>query len=67
MVTLNQVIKVFAINCRGGDTEGTRASGIAEETVKICDKSKMFHEHYKHRWQLTDLDGTIDLGHNTTV
>jgi len=34
MVTLNQVIKVFAINSRGGDTEGTRASGITKEIVE---------------------------------
>jgi len=34
MVILNQVIKVFAIKCRSGDTEGARASGIAEEIVE---------------------------------
>jgi len=34
MMTLNQVIKVFAINGRSVDTEGTRASGIAEEIVE---------------------------------
>jgi len=34
MVTLNQVIKVFAINGRSVDTEGTRTSGIAEEIVE---------------------------------
>ena len=34
MVTLNQVIKEFAINSRSVDTEGTRASGIAEEIVE---------------------------------
>ena len=34
MLTSNQVIKVFAINSRGVDTEGTRASGIAEEIVE---------------------------------
>jgi len=28
------MIKKFAINGRGGDTEGTRASGIAEEIVE---------------------------------
>jgi len=34
MVTLNQVIKEFAINSRSVDAEGTRASGIAEEIVE---------------------------------
>ena len=34
MVTLNQVIKEFARNGRSVDTEGTRASGIAEEIVE---------------------------------
>jgi len=34
MVTLNQVTKVFAINVRGVDTEGTRANGIMEEIVE---------------------------------
>ena len=34
MVTLNQVIKVFAINVRGIDTEGTRVSGITKEIVE---------------------------------
>jgi len=33
-VTLNQVIKEFAINGRSVDTEGTRTSGIAEEIVE---------------------------------
>ena len=34
MVTLNQVIKVFGMEGRGIDTEGTRASRIAEEIVE---------------------------------
>jgi len=34
MVTLNQAIKEFAINGRGIDTEGTRASGIMEEIIE---------------------------------
>jgi len=34
MVTLNQVIKEFAISGRGVDTEGTRASRIGEEIVE---------------------------------
>ena len=34
MVIFNQAIKEFAINSRGVDTEGTRASGIAEEIVE---------------------------------
>jgi len=34
MVTLNQVIKVFVINVRGADAEGTRASGVAEEIIE---------------------------------
>ena len=34
MVTLNEVIKVFAINGRGADTEGTRSSGVAEEIIE---------------------------------
>jgi len=34
MVILNQVIKEFTINGRGGDTEITRTSGIAKEIVK---------------------------------
>jgi len=34
MVILNEVIKEFAINSRGVDTEGTRASRIPEEIVE---------------------------------
>ena len=34
MVILNQAIKVFAMKCRGGDTEGTRTSRIAEEIIE---------------------------------
>jgi len=34
MVIINQAIKEFAINVRGADTEGTRASGIMEEIVE---------------------------------
>jgi len=34
MVIFNQAIKEFAINVRGVDTEGTRASGVAEEIVE---------------------------------
>jgi len=33
-VSLNQLIKVFGIKGRGIDTEGTRASRIAEEIIK---------------------------------
>jgi len=34
MVTFNQASKEFAIDGRGVDTEGTRASGIMEEIVE---------------------------------
>ena len=34
MVTLNQVIKVFVINGKSVDAEGTRASGITKEIVE---------------------------------
>ena len=34
MVTLDEVIKEFAINGRGVDTEGARANRIAEEIVE---------------------------------
>jgi len=34
MVVLNELINDFAIDGRGSDTEGTRASGIAEEIVE---------------------------------
>jgi len=34
MVILNRVVKEFDNKGRGGDTKGTRASGIAEEIVE---------------------------------
>jgi len=34
MMTLNELINDFTINGGGGDTEGTRTSGIAEEIVE---------------------------------
>jgi len=34
VVVLNQMIKEFAINYRGVDTEGTRASRIAKKIVE---------------------------------
>jgi len=34
MMTLNQMVKEFVINGRGGDTEDTRAKGITEEIVE---------------------------------
>jgi len=34
MMILNQMFKEFVINGRAGDTEGTRAKGIAEEIVE---------------------------------
>ena len=68
MVRLDQVIKEFAINGRSVDTEGTRASGITKEIVeRFVVEAECSNEHHKHGLWLTDLDGTIRLGHTTAV
>ena len=34
MMTLNQMVKEFVINGKGGDTEDTRAKGITEKIIE---------------------------------